>query len=296
MDDEGLVRRFRAYQRERNLSAMTVQNCRHLHHRYLRWLADHGLTLGTATRDDVAAFVASRPVAPSTRYSYISRLASLYAWLVDEGHVANDPTSRVARPLLPEQVPRPIGTTDLEVALRTAAPRNRAFLTLAAFAGLRCKEIAGLRVNDLLTESSPPILVVTSPKGRRERVVPIHDNVRVAVRLWGPPRAGFVFPLRGDPSTPIRPHTVSHEGNKHLHESGVSATMHHLRAWFLTSIHNQTKDMRLAQELAGHRSLASTAGYVAVNPFDAYNAVARLGLNGSANNGNGQLPFDLTSL
>lgn len=278
MDDEEMLRAFRAYQRDRNYSAMTVQNYRHLHHGYLHWLTDHGTTLTAATRDDVAAFLASRRVSPGTRYSYISRLAALYAWLIEEGHATHDPTARVPRPQVPEGVPRPIGTADLEMAIRTAPPRLRAFLTLAAFGGLRCREIAGLRTDDLLADHDPPVLIVSSPKGHRERVVPLHDDVTTALRLWNPPRAGYVFPLRGDPAVPIRPHTVSHEGNRFLHGLGIPSTMHQLRHWFGTAVQRQGKDIRVTQQLLGHRSPASTARYTAVLARESASVVASLTL------------------
>lgn len=278
MSDDALLRLFRAYQRDRNYSAMTIQNYRHLHHRYLAWLEGHDRTLATATREDIAAFLGSRRVSPGTRYSYISRLSALYGWLMAEGHVDHDPTERLPRPQVPEGVPRPIGTADLEMAIRTATPRNRAFLTLAAFAGLRCREIAGLGVADLLTDHEPPVLIVTSPKGQRERVVPLHDDVVTALRLWGIPRAGYVFPLRGDPWVSIRPHTVSHEGNSFLHAIGIPATMHQIRHWFGTHVQRQGKDIRVTQELLGHRSPASTTRYTEVLASESAAIVSTLSL------------------
>lgn len=277
MDDSKLLTAFRSYQVARNFSPMTMQNYRHLHRRYVNWLAREGLSLTAATREDVSAFLATSRVSPGTRYSYISRLASLYEWMVDEGHATHDPTLRLPRPQVPEGVPRPIRTRDLELAIRTATPRNRAFLTLASFAGLRCREIAGLRVDDLLTHDEPPVLVVTSPKGLRERVVPLHDDVLTALRLWGGPRAGYVFPLRGDPAVAIRPHTVSHEGNRYLHELGIPATMHQLRHWFGTSVQRRGRNIRVTQELLGHRSSASTARYTQVLAMEAAEVVRALG-------------------
>lgn len=182
----------------------------------------------------------------------------------------------MTRPLLPEGVPRVIGTDDLAHAVASAVPRTRCFLLLAAFAGLRCKEIAGVRREDLLLHQDPPVLIVSSPKGRRERVVPLHPDIITALRAHGLPKRGYVFPWWEDPDRSIRPHTVSHLGNGHLHGLGIDETMHTIRGWFLTSIHNRTRDMRLTQHLAGHRSMDTTAGYVAVNALDA--AVAVVGL------------------
>lgn len=278
-NDAALLRAFREYQRARNLALTTIKVYGRMHRQLADFLEAHGTDLLHATRDDVAAFLATRTAkAPRTRYSYCSRIASFYRWAIAEGLTTHDPTGRVTRPQLPESVPRVIDTADLLRAVETAVPRTKCFLLLAAFAGLRCKEIAGVRREDLLLHQDPPVLIVSSPKGRRERVVPLHPDVIVALRLHGLPRRGYVFPWWDDPDRSIRPGSVSQLGNQHLHGMGIEETMHTIRAWFLTTVHNHTKDMRLTQQLAGHRSLDTTAGYVAVNALDAAAAVAGLAL------------------
>lgn len=279
MADTELLRAFRNYQRARNLALTTITAYGRMHRQYAAFLEARGSELLRATRDDVAAFLGSRNAkAPRTKYSYCSRIAAFYRWAISEGLTDHDPTGRVTRPLLPEGVPRVIGTDDLLRAVEAAVPRTRCFLLLAAFAGLRCKEIAGVRREDLLLHQDPPVLIVSSPKGRRERVVPLHPDVIAALRAFGLPARGYVFPWWDDPDRAIRPHTVSHLGNAHLHGLDIDETMHTIRAWFLTSIHNRTKDMRLTAQLAGHRSMDTTACYVAVNALDAVAAVIGLAL------------------
>lgn len=274
--DADLLVAFRGWQQQRNLSHhSTVMKYGSHHRNWLDWLEARGLTLATAGRDDVQEWLAERRVAPRTRYHYLSRLSALYRWMIDEGHATVDPTARIPRPKLPEPIPRPISTDDLRLALELANPRTRAFLALAAFAGLRCKEIAGLRVDDVLATVDPPVLIVTSPKGQRERVVPLHPEVTVAVRRVMP-RAGYVFPWWGDTSRPIQPHTVSHDVNNHLHGLGITETAHTLRAWFATNIYRTTRDLVLTQNLLGHRSAATTRHYVAVVPVEAASAVVSL--------------------
>jgi integrase/recombinase XerC len=57
---------------------------------------------------------------------------------------------------------------------------------------------------------------------------------------------------------------------------GIDATGHQLRHWFGTGIYAATHDIRLTQELLGHQSPNTTAGYVAWAAVDAGPAVASL--------------------
>lgn len=58
-----------------------------------------------------------------------------------------DPTAKLRNPKRPTYVPRPIPTKALMAAIAAAPPRERLMLTLAGYAGLRCAEIADLRLN-----------------------------------------------------------------------------------------------------------------------------------------------------
>lgn len=174
----------------------------------------------------------------------------------------SDPTARIARPRVDRRLPRPIGGPDLRAAMAAAGPMLRAWLTLGALQGFRCKEIAGLRVEDLVLDGDP-LLVVSCPKGHRQRSVPLHPDVVAALDAYGLPRSGFVF-LNG--GVRFTPYQVSRVGNRFLRTVGVAATMHQLRHWFGTSTYRATKDLLLVQNLLGHASPVTTAVYAAFAP------------------------------
>lgn len=86
---------------------------------------------------------------PKSRYVEISHLAAFYRWARRQGIVETDPTADIERPRLPVAIPRPISDDDLARALARADTLIKAILAMAAFCGLRAKEIAGLRREDL---------------------------------------------------------------------------------------------------------------------------------------------------
>jgi integrase/recombinase XerC len=171
-------------------------------------------------------------------------------------------------------VPRPIRDDDLALAVDRADNTTRAMLCLAAYAGLRAKEIAGLCREDILETMDAPTLVVTAPKGRRQRTVPLHPALWDALRAAGLPRSGYLFRQRSGLAVPAW--KVSQVVNDHLRSLGIDSTLHKLRHHFATKVYAASLDLRLTQELLGHSSPTTTAMYTAYNRTQAVDVVGRL--------------------
>lgn len=150
----------------------------------------------------------------------------------------------------------------------------RAMLSLGAYQGLRCQEIAGLSREDILDTRDPAVIVVVKGKGGYQRVLPLHPEVLSALRALPMPRSGPVFLMTmGGHHTPV---TVSTAMRQYFADLGIGATGHQLRHWFGTNIYAHSKDIRLTQELLGHQSPNTTAIYVAWAAIDAAPAVESL--------------------
>ena len=175
-------------------------------------------------------------------------------------------------------IPRPIGDDDLFAALETAPPRVRPWLVLAAWAGLRAKEIALLRRECVLdTLARPALLIATdATKGRNERIVPLSPFVVGELRAAGLPASGWVFRRQDGHYGPNTPAKLSHLANRHLHGCGINATLHQLRHRFGTEAYRSGHDLRAVQELMGHASPETTAGYAAYANESAIAAVNAL--------------------
>jgi integrase len=183
------------------------------------------------------------------------------------------PVPRVGR-----RLPRPISEADLFTALRQAPPRIRPLLVLAAWAGLRAKEIARLRRQHVLDTARPPVLLVVhdATKGRSERIVPLSDFVLGELRLHGLPASGWMFSRHDGAPGPNTPHMISLLCNQHLHDCGIAATLHQLRHRFGTVAYAASHDLRMVQELLGHADPQTTALYTAYDQADAARVVQAL--------------------
>lgn len=266
----GVVQEFLDDCRLRNLRDSTVaQKRRCLHRLEVAW--GHPLHLGT---EQLRAHI-SRPMQPESRATELAHLRSFYKWCVLNGKRNDDPTLPLKRPKVPRRLPRPISEADLEVAVGCAPERVRPMLMLAAFAGLRAKEIAGVRGQDVQWEMDPPVLVVEEQKGGDIGSVPLPPVL--ADMLAGMPRSGWLFPRRDGVKGPLEPHMVSKLCNDHLHSLGISHTLHTLRHRYGTQVYRASgRDLRLTQELLRHRSPVSTAIYTWCDPSEGYQVVSAL--------------------
>lgn len=229
----------------------------------------------TATTDDLDNWLDSRQLSPSTRRHYISCLKGFFGWAC-EAHPDEfpvNPAEKLIRPRAPKRYPRPIDTDLLAKAIQQAPTRMKAWLTLAAYGGLRCKEIAGLKVEDIRLDVDPPVLHLRDTKGDKDRVVPLADEVAAALAEYDLPGSGFVFPaltLEGKRTTRrIGPGYVSESINRYLHNLGIPATAHQLRHWFGTELYRRTLNPLLVRDLMGHADLATTSLYMALTPSEA---------------------------
>lgn len=242
-----------------------------------------GVPLLEATGAQLAAWREALTVAPDTVGDYVSHARQFYAWAADAGLLeGGNPASRLPIPPASRRLPRPISDSDLFAGVAGAPARIRPWLVLAAWAGLRAKEIALLRRECVLETARPPALLIAhdATKGRGERVVSLCPFALDALLEAGLPGSGWVFRRLDGGRGPNRPSRISQKANRYLHEMGISATLHQCRHRFGTELYRVTKDLRLVQEQMGHRRPESSAGYVLVDQAAAAEAVALLPVPG----------------
>lgn len=267
--DEELLAAYIADMRFRNLSENTVLVRQRYFTKFIREVGLHA-----ATEQNVTAWL-SRPISPKSRAMWISTLNSFYTWAnhnhLFAGTEMGDPWNPVAdigKPRLHARNPRPMPDNDILRALAAADPRMKAWLLLGSLAGCRCMEIAGLLREDIREETMTLHLI---GKGDKERFLPLHPEIVTALHEWGMPAEGRLW---GEET----PASVSRKINRFLHgEVGTKFTAHTLRHAFGTSVYRNCRDLRLTQELMGHSSPQTTAGYAAPDMTESAGVVNALG-------------------
>lgn len=264
---------------------------------YGRDLTDFSAWLGQiplieADRPQIEAYLShcmTQGLATASRARRLSSIRQFMRFALSEGWRADDPAIRISGPGRAQRLPRTLSqktvTALIEAAPRTGRnplekARNRCLMELLYATGMRVSELVSLPVASC--RGDPRVLLILG-KGDKERMVPLTESAREALRDWleirdNPPESGplarhltgkggkFLFPAGAaqghmtrqgfglilaacareaglDPA-PITPHVLRHAFATHLLEGGA--------------------DLRAIQTLLGHADLSTTEIYTHV--------------------------------
>jgi integrase/recombinase XerC len=272
VDISELIRAHVRDQRREGLAESSIANRRRLVGHLAAGLDP--VAVFDAEPEAIQQFLDGRAIGPRARYTYLSNLHSFYGWAIRAGHTSVDPTLDIRRPRFQTGKPRPIHGDDLKMALALSDPVTGLILAAAAYAGLRCCEIARLAGTDIRSDLPEPLLFAYG-KGGKERTIPLHPGLLDALQRHGIPRTGQI--LRRADGRPLPAWEVSQRVNRYLHGLGIAATAHQLRHWFGTQTYaTSNHDLIMVAGLMGHASVTTTQIYADYDRAGAYAAVAAL--------------------
>jgi len=232
-----------------------------------RFAAQHtDLDPYAVTLDDITAWLAGHDWATETRRSYRAAVRSFYGWAHTTGRTDHNPAGLLPPIRRAEGRPRPTPLAVIRRALLDAPPRTRLMVLLAARQGLRRGEIARVHKDDLSADLTGWSLRVHG-KGRRERIVPLDDDVAVAIFEW--PQDGYLFP--GQVDGHLSPARVGELVSEVL---GPGWATHSLRHRFATNAYAGARDLFAVQTMLGHQSPETTRRYVQL-PSDSLREAVR---------------------
>jgi integrase/recombinase XerC len=271
-----IVARYIEHMRLRNLRPWTVYGRERALARLGAW---HGGPILYLTYAELYRWQLDRAksIQPEPQRTELSHARQFYRWAVREGLIRDDPTDRLILPRVHQGLPRPIGDGDLAVAMEGALPETKAILGLAAFAGLRACEIAGLDWADVGLGEKYPGIRIFEGKGGHGRIVPLSDALDGVLREL-PHRRGPVIRRADGRAGPNEAHRISSMANTYLHALGIVETLHQLRHRFATSTYQACRDIRAIQDLLGHASPRTTSRYAAAASDVAIGAVQAAGM------------------
>nr|WP_246135496.1 site-specific tyrosine recombinase XerD [Pararhodospirillum oryzae] len=272
---------------ERGTARLTRQAYRDDLLDYGAFLVRQGANVPTVTRDQVRAYLgemATNGLSPRTQARRLSCLRQFHGFLRAEGIRADDPTLGLDGPRQGRPLPRVLSEEDvlalLAAAQRQEGPRGlrtRALMELLYCTGLRVSELVGL---PLAAVRRDPEAMVVRGKGDKERLVPLGEPARAAVRAWlavrgatlppeGPGRRRaerFLFPSNG-----AEGHLTRDGFAKILQalaeDAGLPPALvspHVLRHCFASHMLAHGADLRGVQMLLGHADIATTEIYTHV--------------------------------
>jgi integrase/recombinase XerD len=246
--------------------------------------------LAAAAPADIRAYlndIAARGFAATSQARKLSALRQFFKFLYAEGLRSDDPTGTLDSPRKERSLPKVMSEAETGRLLDRAAT-EAADATLgdsAHLAALRLHALVevlyatGLRVSELV---SLPLTValrderffMVRGKGNKERMVPLSEKARIAMRAWQaerkrvPPLAAspWLFPALSE-SGHLPRQVFARELKGLAARAGVASAKispHVLRHAFASHLLQNGADLRAVQQLLGHSDISTTQIYTHV--------------------------------
>lgn len=238
--------------------------------------------LATADIDHLATLWAKDSAAKTinVRLGTFRRMLSL---AVEWDYIPKVPRFRFLK--VPQETPRFLDDDECKQLLDAAEPQWRAMFLVAMRTGLRIGELRGLQWHDVnfhrrtlqvrRTDPGRRRLDATSPKGNRERTVPLTMEAADTLAEMKPELAGgkdFVWPalMRRDGETRLRARSEKgcfHAIDRTTKRAGIKdCGWHTLRHTYASHLVMRGVPIRLVQKWLGHASIKETEKYSHLSP------------------------------
>ena len=223
-------------------------------------------------------FLHKRKIKKSTVARKLSSIRSFFKFLKKHGVISENPADSVITPKQDKPVPRYLTVDDMFRLLDSVktdnltGKRNRALLETMYSTGIRVSELVGLNTDNI--DFSGKVIRVTG-KGNVERIVPIgkkalgiikdyRDNLQQSKGIgFNPNGPLFLNNNKGR----LTARSVARILDKAARSVGLSVPVapHDLRHTFATHMLDAGLDLRVVQEMLGHKQLSTTQKYTHVS-------------------------------
>lgn len=202
-----------------------------------------------------------------TRRAHVSSVRMFLRYAASEGLVSAKVLDLIPKVRTPRAVPRALSRGQVTALLESLSDdRARVIVGLMLWAGLRCGEVANLRVEDV-DEQGQTLFI--RGKGGHERIVCIPDEFAPVLTRWLDWRRRVPGPLvlgrRGASYTTV---TLSRSVSIWMRTAGVKVSSrdgrsaHALRHTAASDVLDRGASITTVQAMLGHAHLATTAIYL----------------------------------
>lgn len=247
------------------------------------FLAGRETDLAKAGPEQIEAYFAelgARGLSPATAARRRAAVRQFYRFVLAEGWRDDDPSRRVDAPKKGRPLPKVLSRDEMNRIIAAAAARDGAqglrlacMIELAYASGLRISELTALPLSVMARD---PSYLIVKGKGGKERLAPLNDAARAAVRAYLEARP--VFLPKGDKANPwmfpsrskggrLTPRRFAQLLDEAAADAGIDPTRvspHVLRHAFATHLLEGGADLRVVQKLLGHADIATTQIYTHV--------------------------------
>lgn len=259
------VDKFIMWMKQKRLSENTIKtysNCLEIYFRYYQKYPIEDL--GTRELEKFnSEFILENKYSSSTQNQYISAIKTYFLKM----RKIQLELSHIERPVKSRPLPKVISRQDIEAMLsKTANIKHKLALTMIYSLGLRRSELISLKLNDI-NYNRMTVQIINS-KGRKDRDLPLPQKLVELIRKYLKIYEPEIFLIEGYKKG-IQYSATSLEKIFHNNLDKViktnNFTLHSLRHSYATHLMEMGVDLRVIQELLGHKSSRTTEIYTHVS-------------------------------
>ena len=202
---------------------------------------------------------------PATRNRKIASLKSFFKWLYQEGFIQEDINAKIKSPKVPSKIPHFLSVDEVKTLIQrceeeqkknTSLTKDLSLIFLLYGGGLRVSEACSARWKDFNLSSRT---LKIKGKGSKERIIVLPQKVLKHLKRIQKKEGNILGTLKERQAYDI----VRKWGVK----AGLNKTIspHVLRHSFATHLLDSGSDLRVLQDLLGHRSLSATQKYTQIH-------------------------------
>lgn len=280
--DKSIIRRYLQYLRlERSYTQNTLDAYIKDLQKLINYFSDEGIDYRNVTLeqlDHFAGVLRDLGIQPRSTARILSGVRSFYRFLTLEKEIETDPTELLESPQIGKHLPEVLSVEEIEKMLdvisleRNEGERDRAIIETLYGCGLRVSELCGLRISNLYLEEG---FIRVHGKGRKERLVPIGNQAKLALGKWFKSRSrikiktgeeDYVF-LSFRRGTHLSRISVFHNIKEYAQLAGIHKNIspHTFRHSFATHLLEGGANLRAIQAMLGHEGISTTEIYMHVN-------------------------------
>jgi len=287
MDTESLISNFLEVMAvERGASKNTLTSYKADLESFVVFLIEKHISIENTDTDTIREFISSmsrRSLESSSIARKVSAIRQFFTFLYTDQIIKINPTLNIDTPKTKQNLPSVLSEDEilklLGVAYSDLSPqgrRNVAMLELLYASGMRISELISLKLSHLQIQNNHirPYIMITG-KGDKERIIAINQKAIDALKAYLALRKEFTK-LKTDPW--LFPSKQSKQGHmtrqyfaKLLKKIAITANVtpkfvspHKVRHSFATHLLNNGADLRVIQELLGHKNVSTTQIYTHV--------------------------------
>jgi len=274
MNDEQLML-FRKILYIRNYSNNTIKNYYNALLQFSKWNNQNEII-----NDDILFRYVDHLTSLNKSYSYIKNSIMsliLFSELVLGKKLKNDYLRKIKRSsklpdvLSIEEVKKVIGAVE--------NIKHKAILSLIYSCGLRINECINIKLSDI--DSSRMLIKIVQSKGKKDRYVQLSPKLLELLRIYYKSYKPKEYLFQGQFKDEYSARSIQNILKRALNKCNIKKriTVHSLRHSFATHLVEQGTDIRIIQEILGHKDIRTTQIYTHIssaniskvnNPFDSF--------------------------